>query len=597
MTVHSLDNVESMLADQLDELLFLGPYTLIDEDNRGAGSAPTRAAAEAAVETSRAATYAGRIRPDVTAIDVDVDHGGLGDYLVDELRTWARSRNLWCVSRESGGGGGRRHVFVRPERFSGELARLVDLLRDERRLTSAQLDVRTVIRPLTAPHRRTGDRLPPADLDRSTIETARAWPHAASAPRRRTTIENEVPAAGAAVLSSRVRDTIATAVAQATGDRSVDEFALTRHLHDQGEDQATTWAAVASLSGKAAGRGHRWWHKHMWQRVRPSTASPDHVPTVDLAQLILPTVAAMRPRMGGLDVRRQHTIEDVCWAVLERLQAAQEDWVPLSERDVQLATGHDRKTLRWALTWLREAGVLGRRQSARADDAQEWHLGPSVVQALNPPPCLTPCAQTWLPGAPAGTASHVLDHHLTAPPNPDSPAPRQLSSRQRRLHAERNQVAQAQGLVTTLSVNEDQGTAGSTPPGEPDPARAADAGEATPAANGGARGRGWRSCPRRQQILARITAERDRFYERLRAHRRERQDSWLAQRQAAYTAARDRQRRWWRALSADERDRRRRCWRDRHAQLGSDQRCQRVERLRRRRAIAAGAGRSEYAAG
>lgn len=596
MTAQPLGD-DYQLASQLDDVLFVGPYTLIDEDNRGSGSVPTRADAEVAVETSRAATYAGRIRPDVTAIDVDVDHGGLGDYLVDELRIWARSRDLWCVSRESGGGAGRRHVFLRPERFSAELNQLVDLLRAERRLTSAQLDVRAVIRPLTAPHRRTGHGLPPSGLDLSTIEAARAWPRAASAPRRPTSIRDEVPAAGAAVLSSRVRDTIARAVGQATGDRSVDEFALTRHLHDQGEDQATTWAAMVSLGGKAAGRGHRWWHKHMWQRVRPSTASPDHVPMVDLAQLILPTVAAIRPRMGGLDVRRQHTIEDVCWAVLERLQAAQEDWVPLSERDLQLATGHDRKALRGALVWLREAGVLGRRQSARVDDAQEWHLGPSAVRALNPPPCLTPCARTWLPAAPAGTARHVLDQHLTARLSPHSRALRQLSSRQRRLHAQRHQVAQAQGLVTTPSVNEDRAPVGSTPAAEPDTARPVGTAEQRHVAERVVVGLGWRSCPRRQELLARITAERDQFYERLRRHRRERQDAWLSQRQAAYTAARDRQRHWWRGLSSDERDRRRRCWRDRHAQLAPDQRCQRIEQLRRRRTIVAGTTRSERVAG
>ena len=160
---------------RLDDLLFQGPYTLIDRDNRGVGTTITRAAAEHAVASGRAATYAGRVRADVTAIDIDVDHGGLGDWLVEDLRGWARRRGAWCIARASGGGGGRRHVFVRQGRSSADLAERLQLLRDDLHLTTAQIAARPVIRPLTAPHRRTGPT-PVTGVRSDDVSAAAAWP-------------------------------------------------------------------------------------------------------------------------------------------------------------------------------------------------------------------------------------------------------------------------------------------------------------------------------------------------------------------------------------------------------------------------------------
>lgn len=561
MTLPGLD-----AARQIDDQLFVGPYVLIDRDNRSAGSAPSRMAAEAAVQEGRAATYAAHVRDEVAAIDIDLpDHGGgLADYLIEEIQGWSDRRGLVCVTRLSGGGPARRHVYIAggaenllSEPTRAELARLIDLIRQERRLKPAQIELRRIIRPLTAPHRRTGDRQPPADLT-SIAGVAMTWPRQES--RRRRGQPSSVDP-GEAVVDSRTRAAVDQVVRDATGDRSLDEFALTRALVNQGASLETAWAAVVSLGGKSAERGASWWRRHIWAKVRPAALVSAPAST-DLSRVILPTVAKLRPRLLALDRRQRHTVETVCWVVLERLQEHPEQWLPISERDLELTTGLTRRAARGALRWLLDAGVLNHRRGHRKDDAKEWILGPQSVLSPNAPPRLTPSARHWAPGCPTGTASSVLDSALPPHLRPASPH----STRQHALETARQQAASDRGLLPTREFTSDSGSSGSRVT-----ARQHD--QAI-----------WSQC------LERVTLERDAFYAHLREARTTRDQLWHSARAEAFRRDRDRQQRWWRSLPATERDRRREQHRARHRGLPAPARATACEQLRRRRAIRATGG-------
>ena len=144
---------------RVDDLLFAStePVLLIDQTNRSAGHVADLAAARRAVERGRAATYAAQLHPSVIGLDIDVDDPRLSAYLVEELTGWADRRGLWHLGRASGGGPGRRHLFIAAaDKTADQLVELVKLLRSERRIKARQLDIRTVIRPLSAPHRSAG---------------------------------------------------------------------------------------------------------------------------------------------------------------------------------------------------------------------------------------------------------------------------------------------------------------------------------------------------------------------------------------------------------------------------------------------------------
>ncbi len=560
------------LARTVDDQLFVGPFVLIDRENQSAGSAPTRAAADAAVRHGTAATFAARIRDDVLAVDLDLPDrwSGLANYIVEELTGWAGRRHLVCMSRLSGGGAGRWHVYITgaggnvlSEPTRAEFRQLLDLIREERRLEPRQLEIRRIIRPLTAPHRRNGDAAkPPTDL-RTFAEAVSTLPKPRTHSRRDRPPQDTRPRPAAATIDSRARTTIEKAVRDATGDRSLDEFVLTRDLVNRGTSLETAWASVVSLGGKSAERGLQWWRQHIWGKVQAAPTRPAPTPTVDLSQLIVPTVAALRPRLLTLDRRQQHSIETVCWVVLERLQEHSGDRLPLSERDLELTTGLTRRTARHALEWLEEAGVLDHRRGPRRDDAKEWALGPSAQEALNAPPRLTPTARSWAPGCPPGTASHALDAHL---PPALRRAPEQ-STRQRALRSARAAACDDRQLLACLA-----------PPGPPtappEPARQLEARRNDQAT--------WTRC------LHRVTVERDEFYTRLRRARMARDQAWQLERQLAFERDHARHRRWWLALSATDREHRRSTLRDRHRARPTVARAAACERLRRRRAIRTG---------
>lgn len=540
-------------CDRLDAALIGGPYVLIDASNVGVGTASTPAKARAAIARGDggATTYAGRVRRGVTALDIDTTDPRLGGYLVEEITGWAHRRDLWSLAVPSGGGPGRWHVFVLPDRFSAELDQLIGLLRDERGLSGRQLDVRQIIRPLGAPHR-TGRRRPPvtvtaADAERveaalrrrgGGVDRAGSGSVVSSLAAMATARPGTVTARGAAAVAALpvVIDD------QGRPDRSAREFELTRRLATAKERVENVWEAVKQLDGKSAERGYRWWYEHLWSKVRPAVeAEVDELAPVDLAPLVLPTMAANRHRWEHWETRRRHSLETVLWAVLERLTGRTGEWVPMSQRDIQLATGLHRQTITARLRDAVELEVLQQRQLPARDAADEWQTGTTAVSSLNHPPVLTPPAPAWLPAEPAGSATAALDLQLARSYT------RPTSTRQRRL-------AQARQRAAESALAEPQ----------------------------------RRPCARRSALLAQITAERDEFYAGLQAARLERERSWWRDRRAAVAATRRRQRQWWDQLTAAERQSRRHQAQQRWHQQSAVARTRWLEQQNRARDLLAG---------
>jgi hypothetical protein len=151
--------VADLLAD-LDRLLFEDRtwYCLDAANQRVRHQRPvTFEQALALVGRGRVATFAGQLRPEVIAVDIDLP-AKLGTFLLEELRAWCRERRLWHLARPSGRGAGHAHLYVLPGvRHREDFIEHVKAHRAERRLKTSKLDLRTgglLLRPLSAPHRK-----------------------------------------------------------------------------------------------------------------------------------------------------------------------------------------------------------------------------------------------------------------------------------------------------------------------------------------------------------------------------------------------------------------------------------------------------------
>ncbi len=103
----------------------------------------------------KATSIVGQLRPEVTGVDIDAP-ASLGDLAREMITDWAASRRLWHLARPSGGGPGRWHVYIVHGVRARDLYQLVSDIKRELGLKPVQLGVRDHLRPLSAPHRRTG---------------------------------------------------------------------------------------------------------------------------------------------------------------------------------------------------------------------------------------------------------------------------------------------------------------------------------------------------------------------------------------------------------------------------------------------------------
>ncbi|MFZ1487235.1 MAG: hypothetical protein WAS95_14435, partial [Nostocoides sp.] len=140
---------------QLDEVLFLPQawFALSAGNQRVPGVVvPSLSAGLGLVGQGDVASLVGRLRPGFRVVDVDVE-GLRGQAIADEITSWCQSRGLWCLQRPSGGAVGRTHVFVAIGEDLDALSECVAGLRAAYGVARAAIDVRELVRPLSAPHR------------------------------------------------------------------------------------------------------------------------------------------------------------------------------------------------------------------------------------------------------------------------------------------------------------------------------------------------------------------------------------------------------------------------------------------------------------
>ncbi len=522
----------------VDAALFTGPMLLIGPDNAAVGIVDGHEAATLAIARGHGTTWAAQVRPGVVALDVDLDHAGLAALVLDDLLGWCRRRGLWHVTRPSGGGPGRHHLVVIPGHHESGLLDAIEAWRSQLKVPRQALDVRAAIRPLSAPHRSGRPTPAPSVSDGDLAALGAALP---ASPKRVTVARPAALVAGPLRIVPTERS-LPFQLPQAPfragdGSRSAAEFVQTVRLANSGATADQAWALISGIvGGKSARCGRSWWDRYVWSRVR----APEAVSGLDLSALVLPVIAVSRPLYAALDTRSRHSLETVLMAILERLDRSARRPVPLSERDLALATGLSRPTIRAAGVRAVDLGILTRTRHPRQDAAWVWALGERAGAAsLTYPSILTPRPSRWLHGCPAGSATTLLDLHLDTS-RATAPSSRQAAFRTAQLDA--------------LHAHHVLGDAGPVPLSTRD---------------------GWHA------QLAQVTAERDQFYAGLRDAR--------ATRQAPYhhriLARRQRQLAWWHGLSRTEQDARRAECRDRLAQLDPHARHAHIARLRDQRQL------------
>lgn len=405
--------IEPEDATRLDELLFHpSAWFCIDAGNvKVAGITPGRLdQALALVGRGRVATVVGALRPEVVGVDVDGDvrgHGQLGDDAADAITTWCATRRLWHLRRPSGGGPGRWHVLVVPGVHRPALLAYIDAIRAELGLTRRRLDVRTQLRPLSAPHRTGAAPTHPDGLDEalSALQGAlqplpgQVLARRASAPATRSAPAGgpehpltplprparDLPDVWAGYLA---RGRAAAGDVDTSPDRSLLELRATTALVIAGHTELSAWDAItASHAGaftKAKSRGRRWWWT-VWNRavidadtwLREHRGQAAQRPTAPL-----PATAAARRHLDDVwrtwAPRTRHTDREVMTVVLDRMDRVGATSIPVPQRDLVLDCAvTSRTTVRAALVRLQGAGllqVLATYRPGTTDTAHTLHL-------------------------------------------------------------------------------------------------------------------------------------------------------------------------------------------------------------------------------
>lgn len=141
---------------QFDQALFEpGSWRALDALNVAVPGLLT-GSLDAALEwigTGAVTTVFGRLRAGFRVVDVDLS-GDRGDAVTDLVADWAAENGHWHLVRPSGGGAGRHHVFIHVDVTTlPALREQIAQLRKSFRVNTSSIDVRTAVRPLSAPHR------------------------------------------------------------------------------------------------------------------------------------------------------------------------------------------------------------------------------------------------------------------------------------------------------------------------------------------------------------------------------------------------------------------------------------------------------------
>jgi hypothetical protein len=426
------------LLVELDRLLFQPRgWFLIDADNRAVpglvvtsldhGLGLLDELAGQAVQPGMRRTLVGRLRPEITAVDVDAA-GVMGDAVAEQLATWCEVRGLWHMVRPSGGGSGRAHVFTVPGELVDELEAFCVQLRGQYRLAGTAVDVRggrhrgRALRPLSAPHR-TGVQTRPDGSLRAHLTSLRAvlpaTPAAATLRPRRRNIRAVSPGAALRPGTAHPQQGRRTAATRplargwsahlergapppcANTDRSTVELLATAALLRAGHDAASAWAvlhsAPAGVAEKAKERGRSWWDQYVWSAAEQTgtaywkllrdrdgadgrqraaldgrsreSASLQTARVPSQTQLAVAAARdALQTLQWRLTARERAGVVLVAHTLLDRMDRVDATTVPCPLRDLELDTGLSLPTVSAALNRLH--GLLGRRVTTSFDPAR-----------------------------------------------------------------------------------------------------------------------------------------------------------------------------------------------------------------------------------
>ncbi|WP_030209212.1 hypothetical protein [Streptomyces sp. NRRL S-87] len=576
-------------------MLFAVPVFCIDAANsRVATDRPLRFLSEAAalVNRGQAASYVATLREFVCAVDVD---GTDDDWSVSALEHMtARVDELggWWVTRKSGGGAGRWHLIavLRTQPAREAFRETVDTVRLHWGATPQQIDWRRTLRPLSAPHRRTGEvELP------SSVEWAKndfpSWASVMPVGRRRVLMERETAATPwqrplREIPLGEFWDRLRNPGADYYQDRSRSELLSTARLVVAGYDAESAWRVVADARhrgfSRSRQRGRSWWVKFCWNAAVEFVDSrrgsrTERSPVDRWKRVTGPLLAGVRKFFWpGWTVATRHSRERVLAAVGDRMARQGLGNCPMPQRDLENDTGQSRNTIAAALAQLTKDGVLVKTktydQSQGTKSSNEYSVNLLVLD-FSAESTEPPCSHTL--GAP-GRSWFSLATTLALTPGPH-PTPRlyHLSGYTPTPTPTRSQLANVEtGLRTLvrLRVLRRRGT---------------DRWELTAQAPRET----VRARQRKQRTAARIERERRSFKAGWQARRTELNRRWEEQRERALArrAAQDQSRceAWWKSLSEEERRARRVEWRVRFAAMPPALRAARVEVLAERRFLAA----------
>ncbi|OLT43942.1 hypothetical protein BJF86_13360 [Serinicoccus sp. CNJ-927] len=555
---------------QLDQALFQGSgWFVIDAKNQRVPGVVVTSAEQGLDLIGRGlvASVVGRLVDDIRAVDVDLT-GERGHAVTETIAAWCRDRGLWHLVRPSGGGEGRAHVLVAVGGHGDGLSEHLEQLRTRWRASRTTIDLRSTLRPLSAPHRTGGWTAPLGHLTTALTTLRRATtaqqgrtsqahdqPPPGSGPPRSPSVgllprrhrgRRDLPAPWEKYLSQGVRPDIA---ADQPASRSNYEALATAHLLWAGHDPQSAWSRITTAHPKAftkaRAKGRTWWTTHVWDpavRADDNHTGPAR-PDDTTAAAIGHARAQLTDAAWGVPERSRPYFLIIGHTVLDRMERTGHRRIPVPERDLVLDTAlTDRRTIRQHLARLERTGVLRIHRDTldpaeRATTSYEAEIpaAPDQVggqQQIPPPGFHTPSPERLPEGCPAHT--WLLLRALTEDPfSPTdlavaaqmSRTPELTPGQQRTLRCALTWLAQI-GLARC----DEHGRWRRGPGLDPTAAHQADI--------------------RQQQLRAAIEAERADY-------RAPRPSSWRAQQALAHKRQRAKEVAWWRALSPAERSSRR----------------------------------------
>ncbi|WP_267829995.1 hypothetical protein [Streptomyces sp. H27-G5] len=582
----------------LDDLLFAAPVFCIDSGNsKVVTDRPLSFLSEAAelVRAGKAASYVATLRESVVAVDIDGDDDDWSTSALEHLTDRAEELGAWYLTRRSGGGAGRWHLIaVLPTQAARDALKLtVDTVRTHWGATARQIDWRRTLRPLSAPHRKSG-RVELPEFIEMAKNTLPAWaenlPRHGGIRRRGAVLQKETPVTPwrrsfSSIPSGEFWERLRNPGADYYGDRSLSELLSTARLIIAGYDGETAWKVVDDVRhrgfARARQRGHRWWVKHCWNPAAEYVDSQrgsrtKNSPADRWKRVVGPLLAGVRElHWGGWTVAMRHSAEKTLGAIGDRMARQGLGCRPLPQRDVEEETVQSRNTISKVLRQLVDDGVLVKTreydQASGTEASDEFSLNLLTLDfraEKTEPPCShspAPRSRSWY------TLAVTLALHprpLTVPElyhlSGYTPCPKPTR-------------AQLTNVETGLEALLELRVARRTEQGEWE--LTGQAARETPSMK-----------KRKEATAARIENERRAFRSAWKATREKLHRRWEEQREKALQrrAASDQKRRdgWWSSLSAEQRKSRREEWQARFRALTPAQQKARVVELRDRRYLA-----------